>query len=191
METRSPTRAAPAWRILVLLALMVPAYVAGLIVAEREYPRGEFNRVWKMMAHDVGANAWFHGRTLSDETSRDVVRPNNDTLYSSAALDLSQGPLLIEAAASDRYWALQFIADNTDVFAYVGSRGLGLNRPARVLVVPQDFAGNTAGLTVVRSPSKHVWLLARFLVTGTEDLPRVHQLQDDLHISLWPQGKAP
>jgi len=72
--------------------------------------------------------------------------------------------------------------DNTDVFAYVGSRTLGLNRPARVLLAPADFSGDDKGLEVIRAPSKRVWLLARFLVDGADDLHRVHQLQDGLRI---------
>jgi hypothetical protein len=181
---RSPGVASTTW-IAPLAALVVIAYIAGLLCALHEYPHKEFTRVWQMMAGDVGVNAWYHRRELADETSRDVVRPNNDTLYSSAALDLSQGPLLIEAPASDRYWALQFIRDNTDVFANIGSRELGLNHPARVLLVPAGFSGDTAEPAVIRAPSMHVWLLARFLVDGTGDLTRVHALQDDLRISRW------
>jgi hypothetical protein len=188
METRRSPGHATRWRIAALVALVLVAYVAGLLAALRQYPRQEFRRVWDMMARDVGINAWYQRRDLADEASHDVVRPNNDTLYSSAALDLTQGPLLIEAAASDHYWALQFIGDNTDVFANVGSRGLGLNRPARVLLVPPGFAGQTTETAVIQAPCMHVWLLARFLVEGQDDLARVHQLQDALHISRWNGG---
>lgn len=185
MQSHSSPQRLPRRPIATVIALGLSGYLAGLLAALHDYPRHEFDRVWQMMARDIGVNAWYQRRNLADEASRDVVRPNNDTLYSSAALDLSQGPLLIEAAGADRYWALQFIGDNTDVFANVGSRGLGLNHPARVLLAPPGFTATPPGAEVIHAPSKHVWLLARFLVEGPDDLPRVHRLQDALHISHW------
>lgn len=178
-ESRRRRRIAP------LIALVATAYLAGLFAAMHQYPRREFRRVWNLMASDVGVNAWYHRRELADQTSHDVVRPNNDTLYSSAALDLAQGPLLIEAAAADHYWALQFIGDNTDVFANVGSRGLGLGHAAKVLLVPPGFSGDVSGVDVIHAPCMRVWLLARFLIEGPDDRARVHQLQDNLLISHW------
>ena len=134
---------------------------------------------------DHGANTWLHMRDLADDTARRIVRPNNDTLYSYAAVDVDAGPWLVEAPASDRYWSVEFIRDNTDVFGYVGSRELGLNQPARVLLALAAFSGDAKGLTVVRCPSRRAWLLARFLVDDADDLPRARRLQDELRISRW------
>ena len=182
MKTARIRGAASASRVAAYVALVIVAYAAGLVASLIEYPRKEFARTWEAVVRDRGANSWLHLRELSDETSRRLVRPNNDTLYSYAAVDLGEGPRLIEAPASDRYWSVQFMRDNTDVFAYVGSRTLGSNRPARVLLAPADFAGDDKGLEVIRAPSRRVWLLARFLVDGADDLPRAHQLQDGLRI---------
>jgi hypothetical protein len=167
------------------VALVAAAYAAGLAVSLHAYPRGEFARTWEAIVRDHGPNTWLHMRDLADETARRIVRPNNDTLYSYAAVDVEAGPWLVEAPGSDRYWSLEFIADNTDVFGYVGSRVLGLDRPARVVLAPAAFSGDAKGLTVLRSPSRRVWLMARFLVDGSDDLPRARRLQDDLRISRW------
>jgi len=172
-------------RVAAYVALLVAAYVTGFVSALAEYPRSEFARTWEKIVRDRGANSWGHVGELSDDTSRLIVRPNNDTLYSYAAIDLSGGPQIVEAPPSDRYWSVEFMRNNTDVFAYVGSRELGLNRPARVLLAPTDFSGDAKGLQVIRAPSTRVWLLARFLVDGADDLPRVHHLQDGLRISRW------
>ena len=179
-----PGRASP-WRVAAYVALIVAAYATGLVSALAEYPCSEFARTWEKIVLDRGTNRWGHVRELSDDTSRLIVRPNVDTLYSYAAVDLSEGPQIVEAPASDRYWSVEFMRDNTDVFAYVGSRDLGLNRPARVLLAPADFSGDAKGLEVFRAPSTRVWLLARFLADGADDLPRVHQLQNGLRISRW------
>jgi len=83
---------------------------------------------------------------------------------------------------SDRYWSVEFMRDNTDVFAYIGSREYGLNKAVTVILAAKDFTGNTQGLPVLRSPDKKVWAMARLLVDGKDDLPRVHQLQDRMKI---------
>jgi len=184
---RSSGRAAT-WRVAAYVALVIAAYSAGFVSALAEHPRSEFARTWEKIVRDRGANSWGHVHELSDDTSRLIVRPNNDTLYSYAAIDLGKGPQIVETPASDRYWSVEFMRDNTDVFAYVGSRELGLGRPARVLLAPSDFSGDAKGLEVIRAPSTRVWLLARFLVDGADDLPRVHQLQNGLHISPWNGG---
>ena len=66
-----------------------------------------------MVAREGGKNTWFHVRNLADDTSKLIVRPNNDTLYSSAALDMDSGPFVISMPPSDRYWSVEFMRDNT------------------------------------------------------------------------------
>ncbi|PIW32050.1 MAG: hypothetical protein COW29_00095 [Rhodobacterales bacterium CG15_BIG_FIL_POST_REV_8_21_14_020_59_13] len=50
----------------------------------------------------------------TDETSRRVVRPSPDLLYSVCILDLSGGPVRIRAAGWDGYMSLSLFAANTD-----------------------------------------------------------------------------
>lgn len=50
----------------------------------------------------------------TDETSRRVVRPSPDLLYSVCMLDLSGGPVRIRAAGWDGYMSLSLFAANTD-----------------------------------------------------------------------------
>ena len=42
----------------------------------------------------VNTNRFSHIKVFPDHTTRNVVRPNNDTLYSIAWLDLSKSPLI-------------------------------------------------------------------------------------------------
>ena len=53
----------------------------------------------------------------TDETSRRVVRPSPDLLYSVCMLDLSDGPVRIRAAGWDGYMSLSLFAANTDNIA--------------------------------------------------------------------------
>ena len=84
----------------------------------------------------VGApwNEFVHARELlGPETT--FVSPNNDTLYTLAALDLRAGPQVLHVPdTADRYYVLQLIDAWTNNFAYIGRRATGTARgpiPAR------------------------------------------------------------
>src|SRR5258708_39549206 len=54
-----------------------------------------------------GVNAFVHARELASSKNRGGTAPNNDTLYSSAWLDLSAGPITITVPpAGGRYFSL-------------------------------------------------------------------------------------
>ena len=128
-------------------------------------------------------NAFTHRRTLIDASYRRVTTPNNDTLYSSAWLDLAGGPLVLSVPdTGGRYYSLAFMDMYTNNFAYVGRRETG-TRPGRYLIVGPDWKGTgTGGMPVIKSPTCAVWLLGRILVDGPDDLPAVHAIQDALRL---------
>lgn len=130
-----------------------------------------------------GINRFAHRRTLSDHSHRGVTTPNNDTLYSSAWLDLSGGPLIIEVpATADRYFSLALMDLFSDNFAYFGSRATG-GRAVRAFVAGPGWRGRVpTGVRFVRAPTNDVWALARTLVDGPEDLAAARKVQDRLQV---------
>jgi hypothetical protein len=139
-------------------------------------------------------NEFRHGRKLADPSSRAVTGPNNDTLYSSAWLDLVPDPLVVHVPdTSGRYYSLQFLDFYTNNFAYIGRRTTG-TREGDYLVIGPNYKGETPrGLPVIKSPTNAVWLISRFLINGPEDLSNVHELQNQLSItslSSW-MGREP
>jgi hypothetical protein len=96
-------------------------YVAAYYYA---YPIYEFARTaWVAAAPNAQRpvhryNVIAHRRGLTDHTGRSVTTPNNDTVYSSARLDLTNGPLLAEfPTLHDRYFSIAFMNAYTDNFA--------------------------------------------------------------------------
>jgi hypothetical protein len=111
-------------------------------------------------------NQFTHTHRRIGPDDREVVSPNNDTVFSNAWLDLSEGPVLIDTPdMGERYWTLGLLDAWTNPFAYVGRRTTG-NRPQRTLVHGPAWAGHMpAGVdNVIASPGDDVWVIGRILV---------------------------
>ena len=130
-------------------------------------------------------NQFTHTRRLLGPRDREVVTPNNDTLYTNAWLDLSGGPLLIDVPdMGERYWTLGFLDLWTNPFAYAGRRTTG-NRAQRVFVHGPQWQGVApAGAHVIAAPGDDVWIIGRILVDPDDaDLATVRALQDRFAIT--------
>lgn len=125
-------------------------------------------------------NQFTHTHRRLGPDDREVVSPNNDTVYSNAWLDLSGGPVVIDTPdMGDRFWTLGLLDAWTNPFAYVGRRTTG-NRPQRTLVHGPAWDGCVpAGVSqVIAAPGHDVWLIGRLLVDDTPgDLEQVRSLQ--------------
>ena len=125
-------------------------------------------------------NQFTHTRRLLGPRDREVVTPNNDTLYSNAWLDLAAGPLVIDVPAmGERYWTLGFLDMWTNPFAYAGRRTTG-NAAQRIFVHGPAWIGTVPeGMQRIAAPGDDVWIIGRILVDDDEaDLAAVRALQD-------------
>jgi len=131
-------------------------------------------------------NTFNHLRTFADPNERLVIRPNLDTLYSSAYLNLSQGPITLTLPdMGDRYYMIQLMDYWTDTFANMGTRVTG-NTAQKFTIVGPDWKGEipSSSVRIIKSPTNRVWLLGRLYSNGTtEDLAIVNALQDKMLLS--------
>ena len=118
----------------------------------------------------TGINAMIPRVTLADASARDVTTPNNDTLYGSAWLDLSQGPVFFSIPALNRYHSAALMSITSDVGAVLGTRTTGAAGGRYAIVGPNWRGDLPAGVEMVRSQSNDAWLLVRVVVNGADDL---------------------
>ena len=138
-------------------------------------------------------NRLYRARRFPDASFHEVVRPNVDTLYSSAFIDMAKGPWVFELPASrPRYEVMPFMDAWTHIFAAPGTRSTGTAGGQFLLAGPSWQGAVPAGLTLLRAPTQMVWLIGRTQTNGVADYRVVHALQDGLRLrslAAWQAGR--
>jgi hypothetical protein len=122
-----------------------------------------------------------------------VVRPNFDTLYSSAWLDLTKGPMIVSVPDTQgRYYLLPMLDMWTDVFASPGWRTTG-TQAGDFAITPPGWTGTLPpGVVRIDAPTSYVWIIGRIKTDGPADYPAVNKIQAELKITpLSNWGKVP
>jgi hypothetical protein len=118
-------------------------------------------------------NQFAYRSALATPSDTFIVRPNADTLYTTAWLDLEREPIILHVPDSGgRYYLIPMLDAYSNAFASIGSRTTGSRAGNYAIVGPlwQDFVPRDV-TSVIRAPTNTVWLLGRTLVKGPADLP--------------------
>ena len=134
---------------------------------------------------------------------RVVVRPNFDTLYSSAWLDLTKEPVIVSVPDTDgRYYLLEMLDMWTDVFASPGWRTTG-TQVGDFIIVPPRWRPDLGDRLIeefnlpketqrIEAPTPYVWIIGRTKTDGPQDYDAVHKIQAGYKITpLSQRGKTP
>ena len=140
-------------------------------------------------------NTFTHMRTFPPANTKEVVRPNFDTLYSSGWLDLTSEPMIVSVPDTEgRFYLLPMLDMWTDVFASPGKRTTG-TKAGHFAVVPPGWKGDLPKVTErIDAPTSHVWIIGRTQTNGPKDYDAVHKVQDGYKItplSRWGKKAEP
>ena len=158
----------------------VTAYLYFYSLVTMDLTRKQLSNVAKVGAGiSAPMNTFANVPEYPTATMKVVVRPNFDTLYSSAWLDLTKEPMIVSAPDTEgRYFMLPMLDMWSDVFAVPGKRTTG-TRAANFGVVPPGWQGQLpAGVDKIQSPTSYVWIIGRTQTNGPKDYPAVHKVQD-------------
>ncbi len=156
------------------------------------YPMMESYRTMYVQAVDRTAPGYLgplneitHKTELLGPDFGDIVRPNNDTLYSLAWLNLRAQPIVITVPEIEgRYYSIQLVDMFTHNFGYVGTRATAGEAGSYAVAGPHWIGTPPKGVKAVfRSESDFVYCIVRIEVRGPEDVSRVNALQRAFRIT--------
>eukprot|EP00123_Amoebidium_parasiticum_P010545 comp20175_c0_seq1/m.25009 comp20175_c0_seq1/g.25009 ORF comp20175_c0_seq1/g.25009 comp20175_c0_seq1/m.25009 type:complete len:518 (-) comp20175_c0_seq1:360-1913(-) len=128
-------------------------------------------------------NRFVHLRTFPAAEFKRVVRPNYDTIYSSAWVHLTEPYVCAWPDFGDRYFLLPIYDMFSDVQHSPGSRTTGQGA-GKVVLIPPGWTGDLPEELkdhTVNCSTTMAWLIPRIYTSGTkEDYDAVHKLQDQL-----------
>jgi hypothetical protein len=148
-------------------------------------------------------NAYANASAFPAADFKAVVRPNFDTLYSSAYLDLRKEPMVVSVPdTGGRYYLLPTLDMWSDVFASPGWRTTG-TQAGNFVVVPQGWRPDLRDRLIkefklpketqrIDAPTPYVWIIGRIKTDGPPDYDAVHKIQAGFTITpLSEWGKSP
>lgn len=129
-------------------------------------------------------NAFNHLRAFPTAGFKVVIRPNFDTLYSTAWLDLRNGPVFIDVPDTNgRYYVMQMMDMWTEVIAAPGLRTNNGAATRYAVVLKGTAADLPTSVERIESATPFVWIINRFQTNGQSDFEAIRVLQDALKIT--------
>ncbi len=123
-------------------------------------------------------NQFALAQQFPDATFTDIVRPNADTLYSMAWLDVTNEPIILHVPDTHgRYYVMEMLDNWTNVFAAPGSRTTGTSEKNFAIVGPNWKGELPKELEIIKAPTNSVWIIGRTQTNGVADYEKVREIQ--------------
>ncbi len=124
-----------------------------------------------------------HMRAFPPGDFKEVVRPNFDTLYSLAWVDVSKEPVILTVPEiKDRFYLLPTLDMWTDVFSVVGTYATGIKAGEYAYCLPEWKGKLPKEVTRINVPTSMFWILGRTQTNGSKDYEYINKIQDGFKV---------
>ena len=185
-------------------AIGVDAYVYFYSLVTMDVTRKQFTNLEPGKMPGRGPMNMFNNvPTYPPADDRGVVRPNFDTLYSIAYLDMTKEPVVVSVPDTNgRYYLLPMLDMWSDVFASPGWRTTG-TQAGNFLVTPPGWRPDLRERFIdefklprdtqrIDAPTPYVWVIGRTKTDGPADYDAVRKIQAGFKVTpLSEWGKPP
>jgi hypothetical protein len=154
----------------------------------RPLPTGQARSPYDNNPH--GIDIWGHAQKLLNADFRTIETPNTETLYSTALVDLQDGPVVVvHPDFGNRYFRTSIWDLHSDTHTISQKQDGG--HPPPYALVPAGWQGRIPqGLKTITLRSRYVGLFPHIAVYSNDDLASVHAVQKGLKlIALKDWGK--
>jgi len=154
------------------------AYVYGYPLVLMDLTLKKITNVPEVGEQTAPVNQFAHFSEFPTPDFSDVVKPNADTLYSSAFLNLSKEPIVLHVPdTANRYYLMPMLDAWTNVFESPGKRTTGTVANDFAIVGPFWEGTLPEDIIKIQSPTELVWILGRTQANGIADFDVVNEIQ--------------
>lgn len=147
--------------------------------------------IWnKSPAFDAPFNEMKNKGVLLGPEYTDIVRPNNDTFYSSVWLDLRAQPMVmsVPAISDKRYYSWQLIDLFSHNIGYIGTRATGFEAGQYLIAGPNWNGENPKGITkVFQTDVNLLAALGRTQVYSPDDIENAKKIMNEFKVETLSQ----
>lgn len=114
-----------------------------------------------------GWNACFHNQVYGPRANA-ARRANPDSIISSMAYDLSEGPVRIAGETWPRYWSISFYQQNSDNFFVMNDLELTSRTFDFILALDDQDLSEFEGTPIISPTAKGIMLIRRFAADASD-----------------------
>lgn len=171
------------------------AYIFAYPLVLMDVTRQVMTNVPTASAQAAPINQFANMPIFPDARFKNIVRPNVDTLYSTAWVNVGKEPIILHVPNTHgRYYLMPTLDAWTNVFASPGKRTTGTQAGDFAIVGPKWRGSLPRDIKEIKAPTNMVWILGRFQTNGTNDFAEVNQLQKQLKLiplHMWGKDYQP
>lgn len=130
----------------------------------------------RIVAGAGGWNACYHNRTYGPRMEA-ARRANPDSIITSMAYDLADGPVRVSGKTWPRYWSLSLYQQNSDNYFVVNDQQLASADFDYVIAMDGQKVSASDGSRIVSPTQQGIMLIRRF-AAEEDDMPAIIENQD-------------